>query len=100
MNLIHGKLYYIYQPKTNRLPHALYKGRYVSSHGKPWCITFEDVYGLQPLEYLGRLNFGVVELFYDVDVIKNKAAQAIEKWKKRALDMILKRIINEDFVWY
>jgi hypothetical protein len=37
--------------------------------------------------------------FYDVEKIKYNAQQAIQTMEQRALDMILKRLVNEHFEW-
>jgi len=92
--LIHGKLYYIYQPSTEYLTHDFYRGIFVKH------IQFKDVYSLKPLEYLGEGNFGKTELYYEVDKIKENATKAKQNMEKRALDKVLSMILNEDFVWY
>ena len=92
--LIHGKLYYIYQPSTEYLTHDFYRGIFVKH------IQFKDVYALKPLEYLGEGNFGKTELYYEVDKIKENAKRAKQNMEKRALDKVLSMILNEDFVWY
>ena len=113
--LIHGKLYYIYQPSTD-LTHDFYKGRFVKytnmfvetrtrlSDVRRLChnylLTFEDVSALKPVEYLGEGNFGKTELYYDVVKIKENATKARQTMEKRALDRVLSMILNEDFTWY
>jgi len=37
--------------------------------------------------------------FYDVEKIKENAQQAIQTMEQRALDKILKRLVNEEFQW-
>lgn len=44
-------------------------------------------------------EFGVDDKFYDVEEIKENAQKAKQKMEKRALNMILKRIVNENFEW-
>ena len=63
-------------------------------------LSLFDVTGLKPLEDLGKLSFGTLEMYYDLDKIKENSIKAIQNMEKRALDMILKRILNEDFAWY
>ena len=95
--LIPGKKYYIYQPSTKYLPHAFYRGTFVRKHG---MLNLFDVTGIKPVEYLGELNFGTTEMYYDLDKIKENSTKAKQNMEKRALNMILKNILNEDFVWY
>jgi len=97
--LIPGKNYYIYQPSTSYLPHAFYRGTFVRKH-RSGTLNLFDVTGLKPLEYLGELSFGTSEMYYDLDKIKENSIKATQNMEKRSLDMILKRILNEDFVWY
>jgi hypothetical protein len=100
--LIPGKIYYIYQPSTQYLTHAFYVGMFVKkikcSHFDLLSL-FEDVSALKPLEYLGEGNFGKTELYYELDKIKENSINAKQKMEKRALDIILKSILNEDFVY-
>ena len=37
--------------------------------------------------------------FYDVEKIRENAQRAIQTMEQRALDIILKRIVNEEFEW-
>lgn len=39
------------------------------------------------------------EIYYEVDKIKENAKIARENMEKRAIDIILKGILNEDFIW-
>jgi hypothetical protein len=39
------------------------------------------------------------DIYYDLAMIKQNAMQAREKMEKRALDKILKQIVNEEFQW-
>lgn len=101
--LIPGKKYYIHQPVTKYLSSQLYKGTFVKNHSfnnLPYLLSlFEDISALKPLEYLGTFNFGITDVYYDLDKIKENARKAQESMEKRALGMILKRVLNEDFVW-
>jgi hypothetical protein len=38
--------------------------------------------------------------FYDVEKIRENAERAIQSMEHRSVNMILKRIVNEDFEWY
>lgn len=39
------------------------------------------------------------DIVYDLDKIKQDAKKAKETFEKRALDKILKRLVNEEFQW-
>ena len=102
--LIPGKLYYIYQPCTKYLCHSFYRGKFVGKieigNSEFLVAVFKHVSGLKPFEYLGEGNFGKREIYYEVNKIKENATKARQKMEKRAVDMILKSILNEDFIWY
>jgi len=103
-DLIPGKIYYIYQPSTKTLTQDFYKGTFIKKnefgHFDYLLSLFKDVYSLKPLEYLGEGNFGKTEIYYELDKIKENAVNARQTFEKRTLDMVLKSILNEDFVWY
>jgi len=101
--LIPGKIYYIYQPSTQYLTHGFYIGTFVEkikfSNFDYLLSLFEDVSALKPLEYLGEGNFGKTEQYYELEKIKENSINAKEKMETRTLDMILKSILNEDFIY-
>jgi hypothetical protein len=39
------------------------------------------------------------DIFYDIEEIKDKSRKAIQSFEKRSLNLILKRLINEEFEW-
>ena len=39
------------------------------------------------------------ELFYDLVEIRDNARKAVQSMEQRSLDLILKRLINENFQW-
>jgi hypothetical protein len=59
-----------------------HSGNYVSMKRTKMAIFTKNVY-----------------TFHDVDKVKENAKRAIQRMEKRALDMILKRIVNEHFEW-
>ena len=103
-SLIPGKVYYIYQSKTTYFEHSYYRGTFVKKikfgNFEYLLSHFDDVSALKPLEYLGDGNFGKTEIYYDVDKIKENAKSSRQQMEKRAIDIVLKSIICEDFIWY
>ena len=101
--LIPGKVYYIYQPSSKYLTHSYYRGTFVKKikfgNFDYLLSNFQDVSALKPLEYLGDGNFGKTEMYYEVDKIKENSKIAREKMEKRAIYIVLKSILNEDFIW-
>jgi hypothetical protein len=100
-DLIPGKIYYIYQPQTQYLTDAFYRGTFIKKikFNNKLLSLFEDVSALKPLEYLGEGNFGKTEIYYELDKIKENAKNAKEQMEKRTLDLILENILNEDFIY-
>lgn len=97
--LIPGKKYYIHQLSTKYLPDSFYRGTFVRHHMFGMLSLFDGVTG--PFKYLGEISFGIeTEIYYDVEKIKENSIKAKQKMEKRALDMVLKSILNDDFVWY
>ena len=102
-DLIPGKIYYIYQPSTQHLTHDFYRGTFVKKFkfdNFDYLLSlFEDVFALKPLEYIGEGNFGKTEVYYELEKIKENSINAKEQMEKRTLYMILKSILNEDFIY-
>jgi hypothetical protein len=91
--MINGKKYYIHHRRDDEY----YIGVFKEGHSLP---TFEDVIELTEtgFRYMsGWINFDLRARYYDPDIIKENAEKARQSMEKRALDMILKRLINEDF---
>ena len=39
------------------------------------------------------------DIFYDIEEIRDNARKAIQSFEQRSLNLILKRLINEEFEW-
>ena len=39
------------------------------------------------------------DIFYDIEEIRDNAQKAIQSFEQRSLDLILRRLINEEFEW-
>ena len=65
VDLIPGKVYYIYQPSTTYLKDDCYVGMFVKKNrlGDHLVSHFRDVSALEPLEYMGDGNFGKTEKY-------------------------------------
>lgn len=102
--LISGKVYYIYQPNTKYFKHSYYRGTFIKKikfgNFEYLLSYFEDVSFLKPLEYLGVGNFGKMEIYFEVNKMKENAKKARQQMEKRAIDIVLKSILGEDFVWF
>ena len=103
MQMIFGKTYFIYQPGTEYYSHAFYKAIYVGygiNYQYQPTFRFDNVIEIGYSFDYGTMNFGMKELYYDAEKIKDNAKKARQSMEKRALDQILKRLIDPHFEWY
>ena len=57
-------------------------------------------YGIMnTVSYEKPLIFRKNDIFHDVEKIKDNRKKAIQNMEKRALDKVLKRLVNEHFEW-
>ena len=86
-------------------PYRLKKGKpYIIKHhdtGKIYRGTFDFMTSIMVIMKNGdkKIQFMYDDDFYDVEDIKEKAQKAIQAMEQRALDKILKKIVNENFEW-
>jgi len=88
-------------------PHQLKHGKkYMIKHdvsGKIYRGTFAFMTSIMVIMKDGdkKIQFMHWDHFYDLDVdsIREKSRIAKQAMEKRALDIILKRIVNENFQW-
>ena len=70
---------------------GIYRGTFI----RMTCFTIL----IKPVKNIGEQSFKHYDKFYDIDDIKLKANKARQHMEQRALDKILKRIVNENFEW-
>ena len=91
----------IYALKTLESNQRIYRGIYIGSfrdkYGYIIC-KFRDVMDKQ-LSEIGISYFSREYIFYDIQEIRNKAKNARQCMELRALNTILKRVVNETFEW-
>jgi len=100
--MVCGRKYFIYQPSTKYFTQSFYKGDFIhlQLQKQQPILYFENVVAIKyETEYLGSGNFGIEEIYYDVEIIKENAKKARQSMEKRALDKILKRLIEPNFKW-
>jgi hypothetical protein len=51
------------------------------------------------VDYLGALLLNDSDTFYDLEEIREKAQKARQQMEARAINIILKRLVNEEFQW-
>jgi len=60
---------------------------------------YEDSSRKHPEKLKNDAFFSPYDMFYDLDEIKEKGQKATQSMEQRALNKILKRIVNENFEW-
>jgi hypothetical protein len=80
-----GKQYIIIDEETKRK----YKGTFMVMT----CIMVVMKDGDKQLQFMHHDNF------YDIEEIQRKGIRARQAMEQRALDSILKKIVNENFEW-
>jgi hypothetical protein len=86
-------------------PHRLKKGKqYIIKHndtGKIYKGTFDFMTSIMIIMKNGdtKIQFMYDDHFYDIDDIREKSRKAKQAMEQRALDKILKKIVNENFEW-
>ena len=96
-NLEPGREYFI---QSNH-HFELYKHKLIFSslHGPS---HFHDFGSSESAWFLHRgfhIEFERDDIFYDAEIIREKSQLAKQSMEQRALDMILKRVVNEHFEW-
>jgi hypothetical protein len=54
---------------------------------------------IKPEKLEGDAFFSSTDTFYDLEEIREKSQSAKQAMEKRALNTILKKIVNENFEW-
>lgn len=86
-------------------PYQLKKGKqYIIKHhdtGKIYRGAFDFMTSIMVIMKNGdkKIQFMYDDDFYDVEDIREKGLKARLAMEQRALDKILKRIVNENFEW-
>jgi len=82
---------------TDEPEYSYYELRDVIIHYKS---RFYSKYNLRPNRYNERyVAMGTEEPYYDIEQIIENGKKARQSMEKRALDIILKRLVNENFEW-
>jgi hypothetical protein len=86
-------------------PHRLKKGKqYIIKHhdtGKIYKGTFDFMTSIMIIMKNGdkKIQFMYDDHFYDLDDIRENARKARVAMEQRALNIILRAIVNENFEW-
>ena len=86
-------------------PHRLKKGKsYIIKHngtGKIYRGTFDFMTSIMVIMKNGdkKIQFMHEDHFYDLEEIRSKGRKARQAMEERALNKILKKIVNENFEW-
>ena len=98
--LVKGKQYYIHSCCKERKDKK-YIGEF--SHnivfGTSYYLTFINVKSITENISAYYLSFCPRDIYYDVEKVRKNAERAIQTMEQRTLNMILKRLVNEEFEW-
>ena len=116
-SLVIGKEYIIYRPiddKFNTYWKGTYRGEYQRYflHNAP-CLIFDNCirtvdinsgvlssHGLMNYaNWKNRVDFRKTNIFHDIELVKENSNHAKESMEQRALNILLKRLVNEHFKW-
>jgi hypothetical protein len=109
-NLIVGKQYIVYRPSDDKFK-TFWKGTFRGEYQRYFenapnlifvdCIQIDtnSSYLMNLDHWKNRADFRKTDIFHDVEKVKEHSKTAKEKMETRSLDMILKRLVNEQFEW-
>lgn len=96
-NLVPGKEYYVKSYDTGQYFKGMKFHDYQTSpsHAINYRININMIFIRTTYFYLFYEN----DYYYDPEKIREKAQRAKQSMEQRALNMILKRVVNEEFQW-
>lgn len=101
---VKGKTYYIHahykEEKDKKYIGEFSHNQDVEYFGGRHYFTFRNVKSITENLSARYLSFCVTDTYYDVEEIRENAQRAIQNMEQRSVNMILKRLINEEFQWY
>ena len=112
-SLVKGNTYII-EEKDGRYEGSVYNGTFLLFHRNDWAISIMNVTKIKNVDkgpdYSNRrtneqpfMNLKIfikdLSLFYDIEEIRDNARKAVQSMEQRYLNLILKRLINEEFQW-
>jgi hypothetical protein len=115
-SLIQGNRYLIKENK-GRYTDSVYNGIFLSIHrngsisimNATKIINIDSGFDANSFEYIyleqreepifNNLKLFKDSIFYSIKEIRDNARKAIQTMEQRSLDLILKRLINEEFKW-
>ena len=113
-SLIKGNTYII-EEKDGRYEGSIYSGRFLLLHRNDTTISTMNVTKIINIDNGEQTGYYKREhekpfmniklfiknlcLFYDTEEIRDNARKAVQSMEQRSLDLILKRLINENFEW-
>jgi hypothetical protein len=80
---------------------SVYEGTMVKIYPNPDVIKMRNVTLFGVPNKKSEFSFFSKDFeFYDIEEIRENALKAKQTMEKRALQIILARIVNDDFIWY
>lgn len=107
---------YIIEEQDGRYEGSVYNGTFLLLHRNNWAISMINVTKIKNVDkgadYSNRyrrthekpfMNLKLfikdLSIFYDIEEIRVNSKKAVQSMEQRSLNLILKRLVNEDFEW-
>ena len=110
--LVIDKEYIIYRADDNMFWKGLFRGEYQRYYEEYPNLIFvnciqsyiildikSECHTMNLDNWKNRVDFCKKDIFYDLEKIKNNSKCARECMEQRSLDILLKRLVNENFEW-
>jgi hypothetical protein len=95
MDLVPGKEYYIQTHDGKYFKGMKFHDYKAYNSSRPLYDYVDMIFQRTTYFYL----FDELDYYYDPEKIREKAQLAKQSMEQRALDMILKKVVNEEFQW-
>lgn len=99
-NLVYNKRYY---RNTKNIVNAIFMGSYNEKQHLYFsefkCYNRKIKHGIFVLYIDNNFKYYDYNDYNDVEEIREKSKRARQQMEQRSLNMILKRLVNEDFQW-
>lgn len=110
--LVIDKEYIIYRAHDNMFWKGIFRGEYQRYYEEyPNLIFVHCVHDILDINsdlsthtmnldnWKNRVDFCKKDIFYDLEKVKKNSKYARECMEQRSLDILLKRLVNEEFEW-
>jgi hypothetical protein len=111
-DLVIDKEYIIYRVDDNIFWKGIFRGEYQRYYEECPNLIFvhcvqsyinldinSECHTMNLDNWKNRVDFSKKDIFYDAEKVKKNSTYARECMEQRSLDIVLKRLVNEEFEW-